>query len=1100
MQKKLILGILSIGMTATSLYAAEPAAGSDVEIYASVYSTNSWKEHNFDEPGMYKFKASGYSRELVHQDPDIDASGGGVMTEDYYFCTAEYNYGSWTDVTHYIINPETWRTISSLRDGYQNAVATDMTYDPVTAKIYGCFNGDSESSPMVFGTLNDATGERFAIAEIATPWIACSVDKSGNLYAVDMEGTLLSVDKQTGATKNLGNLGFKATNRSTGAIDPRTGIFYVVVTNTVENPDPYAYYSLNESFLYAVDRANAKAVCLYEFEDGEALGGMFIPGAVAEDGAPAAVTDLKLDFPDGSLTGKVRFTVPSTTFDGNDATGEVSYLIRANGALFAEGKAVYGQKVEAEATLPEADTYEIEVMLSNSVGRGPKAKITEWIGPDTPLNITDVTAVWADGVFTINWQAPQGSTHGGYYDPSKISYIVTRQPDGVTIAENITLTTITDAVAVPEQITAYSYNVVMVYDGTRSLAVQSNPWRLGSVALPYTATFDEDDSLDLFTVIDVDGDKIEWYREWEFYVEETDDLISVVSYPYSSSKDADDWLITPPAMLKAGKTYTVSYKSLTDYEGDEPLLALYCGTEPSVEGMNQQIMAPSAITTLLPSENKVKFSVDADGIYYIGFHACSEPYRSAIALTEITLSEESVNHDVAVDNIICPSEIATHESIEIKAVISNKGSLSAENVNVIFSRDDQEVGSTTITELAAGATTEVSVTDLLTPFHNANPVYTVKVVYAADENPVNDILTAEAAKLLLSESSPVSDLSASHTGSEVMLTWSEPATAGTASSAAAVTDCFENYAAWSIDGAGDWKFVSLDDTPANEMELAQLPNLGEGKDIAYMVLDATGIDESFAAYSGNKSLLAVWNDEYNDDWAISPELSGEAQTVTFMGRSYDDYYLENIAVMYSTTDNDISSFDYLPEGGVYDEISNEWTQYSFNLPAGAKYFAIGYVSECKVAFLLDDVTFIPAGGASQPARPTGYNIYRNGVKINDQPVIETTFTDTPDSDADHTYHVTALYSDGESKLSNPCKITLSGVTAVVGNNEAVTVIADSEGVVINSTVSTTFEVYTTDGRLVSSGIVNEGNPAEVKLSKGLYVVKAGETVSKIIVK
>ena len=1092
MNKSFLVGGLlmsSIAAIGSSGYAAEVG---DVEIYASVYSTNSWKEHGLDEPGMYKFKASGYSRELVYQDPDIDASGGGVMTDDFYFCTAEYNYGPWTDVTHYVINPETWRTVSSLRDGDYGAVASDMTYDPVTAKIYGCFNGDDENSPMVFGTLNEATGERFAITELATPWIACSVDKSGNLYAVDTAGTLLSVNKVTGALTTLGNLGFTATQRSTGAIDPRTGIFYVVVTNSVDNPDEYAYYKLNESYLYAVDIASATARQLYKFEDGEALGGMFIPGAVAEDGAPAAATDLAVDFPNGSLNGKVSFTIPSTTFDGTAANGEVSYLVRANGSLLAEGKANYGDKVEADAKISEADTYEIDLVLSNSVGRSPKTKITQWLGPDSPKPVTDVTASWNDGVFTVAWKEPTESLHGGYFDPEKITYIVTRQPDGVVVADNTTASSLTDLVDVPEKITAYNYEVVMVYDGTRSLAVSSNSWRLGSVSLPYVAKFEDEDALDLFTVIDVDGDKIEWYREWEFYVEETDELIPVASYPYSSSRNsANDWLITPPAALKAGKTYTVSYKALTDYSDAEPLLALYCGTEPSVEGMTCQIMAPVEITSLQPAENKVNFKVEKDGIYYIGFHACSEPDRSAIAITEIGLSEQATANDLSVNAVEYAKEIATHTAFDITATVANLGSEPAENVEVIFSRDNIEFAKQTVPSVSPGAKVEVTATDKLTPFHNATPVYTVKVVCDKDENLANNTLTGEPARLMLSESKTVGDLSASRADGKVTLVWSDP-TAASATAAAPVTDSFENYAAWSTDGAGDWKFVSLDGTPANEMELAQLPNLGEGKDIAYMVLDATGIDQSFSAYSGTKSLLAVYNDEYNDDWAISPELSGDAQTVTFMGRSYDDYYLENIAVMYSTTDNDINSFDYLPEGGVYDEISHEWTKYSFDLPAGAKYFAIGYVSECKVAFLLDDVTFIPAGGTSAPATPAGYNVYRDGEKINDAPVTETIFIDTPDSDSEPTYHVTALYTDGESRLSNPCKVLLTGVTVIGSDNESVDIEVIDGGIIVRGGDS---HVYTTDGRLVA----NATGGSTITAPRGIYLVKTATAVTKVAV-
>ena len=196
--------------------------------------------------------------------------------------------------------------------------------------------------------------------------------------------------------------------------------------------------------------------------------------------------------------------------------------------------------------------------------------------------------------------------------------------------------------------------------------------------------------------------------------------------------------------------------------------------------------------------------------------------------------------------------------------------------------------------------------------------------------------------------------------------------------------------------------------------------------------------------------------------------------------------------MYSTTDNDINSFDYLPEGGVYDEISHEWTKYSFDLPAGAKYFAIGYVSECKVAFLLDDVTFIPAGGTSAPATPTGYNVYRDGEKINDAPVTETIFIDTPDSDSEPTYHVTALYTDGESRLSNPCKVLLTGVTVIGSDNESVDIEVIDGGIIVRGGDS---HVYTTDGRLVA----NATGGSAITLPRGIYLVKTATAVTKVAV-
>ena len=109
--------ILTAAVIALSMNAA-PAADYVPEIYASVYSANSWKEHGMEDVGMYRFAADRYQRTTVMIDPYLDASGGGVMTDDFYFCTQELNYdGMWIDITHYFFDPDDWTEISSLRDG-----------------------------------------------------------------------------------------------------------------------------------------------------------------------------------------------------------------------------------------------------------------------------------------------------------------------------------------------------------------------------------------------------------------------------------------------------------------------------------------------------------------------------------------------------------------------------------------------------------------------------------------------------------------------------------------------------------------------------------------------------------------------------------------------------------------------------------------------------------------------------------------------------------------------------------------------------------------------------------------------------------------------
>ena len=93
-----------------------------------------------------------------------------------------------------------------------------------------------------------------------------------------MDGTLLKVDKVNGNTEHIASLGFTANRRSTGAIDTATGVFYVVVTNEDSSTIDEYGYSIGTSELYAVDITAATATKLYEFADGEAIGGMYIPG------------------------------------------------------------------------------------------------------------------------------------------------------------------------------------------------------------------------------------------------------------------------------------------------------------------------------------------------------------------------------------------------------------------------------------------------------------------------------------------------------------------------------------------------------------------------------------------------------------------------------------------------------------------------------------------------------------------------------------------------------------------------------------------------------------------------------------------------------
>lgn len=628
--------IVAAALLPLSVSAAE--TNTDSRIYMSVYNMNGWSSPSSADIGLYSFSKTEYDPRLEKLDCNIDASGGGVMTEDYYFCTSELNFGFGPEINHYFFKPGSWEQMSQLF-GLEGAVATDLAYDHTSGKIYGCFAPDSDRGESqenyIFGTLNETNGERFPIAKIDTPWIALGCTRAGDLYAVDMVGDLYKVEK-TGIFTSLGNLGFTAGNRSSGTFDTATGLFYVVVTNSEK--DNWGE-TITESVLYSVDIETVTATRLYEMEGGEAVGGMYIPGPLAADDAPAAVSDFQISFPDGSLQGVVSFQLPSQTFAGDALQGDIEYIVRANGALLGTGKGEAGSAVSLSCGVDEAGLYTVVCEVRNIAGKGERTSAQLWIGHDLPLEICNINLSYDDGGFVIKWTQPEGSQHDGYIDSSLLTYNVVRMLDNVVVAEGIRGTEFFDPMPIPESLVSYAYKVEQLYNENLVTSVSSELYRLGSVALPYTLDFEDEESFANLTVIDVNGDRAEWYREEYWYIEATDEECAAALYPYSSDNDADDWLILPPVRMIAGNKYKLSFQVSTMSPDYTERLAVAFGLSPVANEMVNAVAATKDYEIFEPATEEYIISPTDDGIYYIGFHALSPANGGAIALRGIAIEE-----------------------------------------------------------------------------------------------------------------------------------------------------------------------------------------------------------------------------------------------------------------------------------------------------------------------------------------------------------------------------------------------------------------------------------------------------------------------------
>ncbi|MGN1246450.1 MAG: choice-of-anchor J domain-containing protein, partial [Muribaculaceae bacterium] len=413
--------------------------------------------------------------------------------------------------------------------------------------------------------------------------------------------------------------------------------------------------------------------------------------------------------------------------------------------------------------------------------------------------------------------------------------------------------------------------------------------------------------------------------------------------------------------------------------------------------------------------------------------------------------------------------------------------------NVNLYRDGELVQTVAAGEegIVSGDSKVITLTETTTPLWNESATYTATIDWAADEDDDNDV-SADVTVAIKHTTLPVpTELTATADGEKVNLAWTKPAFDEGGEAAVEVTEGFEDLDAFAINPECDWTFVDKDGSKTYGIQNVEFP--GSAEPMAYIVLDASyeSFNETFAAYSGDKYLASfAATTPANDDWAISPMLSGTKQTVSFYARTYTAQYgNEEFEFLYSTTGTAIADFTSL--GEVHD-VPTEWTEYRYELPEGAKYFAIRCISSDRFIFMVDEVSFTKNDAAPVLA---GYNIYRDGVKINAELVTETSFVDETAEVGEHTYQVTAVYDRGESDGSNKASTVTTGVENVAAKGALVA--TGKNVIIVKGAANMMVTVAAADGRLVYAG--KGAETMNISVAEGVYAVKVGSKVVKTIV-
>ena len=844
---------------------------------------------------------------------------------------------------------------------------------------------------------------------------------------------------------------------------------------------------------------------------------------VVEEGfasVPAIVKDLKVEAGAlGAIEATVSFTAPSTTLEGS-ALESLSRI-----EIYRNNSDVPIKTIESPAcgsaqswtdTTVKTGAYEYKVISYNESGASAAATALVYVGVDVPEKVTDLTLTIVDGKPNLTWKASAQGVNGGNL-AGLVSYDVVRVANDVqtTVATALTATEFVDDWTVDTQAYLY-YAVVAKTSAGSSEAAYTKGIVVGD---PYTAPFAESFAGGV-------AQNAPWSVAQVYGVNGNWRILASGEYPYTQPQDADGGLasfngynaqvgnvtrlISPMIKIDHLRSPKLSFM-MYHYNGNDgwhpdeegpDYVKDQLVVEVSVDGGEYQELREGVIDLYAPKNGWVEHVITLDKFtdskyINIAFKGISG-WCYNIHIDNINVYADYVT-EVSAVSLSGPSALKIGEQGTFVATVANNGSANLTNVAVRLKKDGVIVASKMLRSLESKAQTEVELTAAATPADAGKTVeYVAEVFVAGDENTLNNVSKPLGVTTDSNDLPVVTDLTLTSDDVEaskaVTLSWSKPADAVIFDGVAAVADDCESYEPFSVYGFGNYIVVDGDGKNTYSVtDGSTYANKTTPK--AFMVFNPTQISipdykmTRYQPYSGNQYLAAFSaSTGVSDDWLIAPVPEG-VTSFSFMARaSQTRYGNEDFIVKYSTSGTASTDFVTISK----ESVADEWTRFAYTIPEGAKYVAINYVSEDKFMFMVDDILL---GEPAPEYALVGYNVYRNDVRINAEPLAAETvsFDDTITDDGAYVYGVTALYESGESLYSNLVSIEKHGGLSTIG---AAPVVFASRGRICYSGVADTIVVYTTAGVPVASSAKANGSFA---VAPGSYVAKSGSYTYKLIV-
>lgn len=839
--------------------------------------------------------------------------------------------------------------------------------------------------------------------------------------------------------------------------------------------------------------------------------------SVGSSDVPAAVSDLQvLPAPDGSASATVIFSMPSQSISGQYIDGQMNYRIYRNDEenAFRSGRGMAGEVIsntDNNVAIGNV-TYSVEIVNGQDVSG--RASVTTYVGPETPLPVTDLVVTTTAGSRTLSWTGPTMGEHGAVLDPSLISYVVTRyvNDEPTVVADNLAANTYTDTYT-SNDLCNIKYAVQAKYNNALSTPVTSSELTLGSINLPFADSFAGASFGNVWTTEIVSGtfnwQALESYNSQFPRITEAYDKDGGFAFynSYSASNGQSARLITPPINAAGSVNPVIEFYLLHHTSGiDEVRIEVSSDNGEWVE-------VPEAIARVIGTAGeweKYTFPISA-GIaegadsYRVALHAHSK-YGYNIIIDKVRIYNLA-NKDLEASIFSAPETIVSGNTATISFSVVN-------NSNTPVAADDYTLSLNTDYPGLVELPENQDVPALSSVMYSINVPFTaieavnadsysfgLNVAYTGDEIPENNTSEDAVVSVVFSDNEAPGAANAEQLeDGSINITW---APAGDPNyvpvNATTSFEDFESGYTGPFDG-----YVSLD--------LDEDTSGGTYYTTRGSAFNIVANPTSPKGYDGNKMIgLTFGANKKQNDWLISPELNcpaGGTMNLSFMiatkAFSSSSYYY-TFEVRYATEDYDPEN----PEAAFTHTIATKTSSQSYgdfrnsetfstitfnDIPAEAKYIALYFCSKISVAaaIWIDNISI-----TENILNPLlGYNLYEvDNARLNEE-MLPTSQTSYLVSDATRSagrqFFVTAVYPDGES---NPSEYTsvITGVEQIA--NGQTTIYSTREGLVITG-VKTPVDVYDLNGRHIATVTAD----SILRLSPAVYIVRTASESKKVIVK